>query len=60
VLYEILAAHLETFLARAAGDVSTPDLPRNVMRELRTYLSCGVLAHAFAAHGPKLPRLRRR
>ncbi len=48
MLYEILAAHLETFLARAASDVSTPGLPRYVLRELRSYLSCGVLTHGFA------------
>ncbi len=40
--------HLETFPARAEGDGSTPRLPRHVVRELRSYLTCGVLAHGFA------------
>jgi len=48
VLYSVLAAHLETFLARAEGDGSAPGLPRHVVRELRSYLTCGVLAHGFA------------
>jgi hypothetical protein len=48
VLYSVLAAHLETFLARAEGDGSAPGLPRYVVRELRSYLTCGVLAHGFA------------
>ena len=48
VLYEVLASHLETFLARGADDVTTPGLPRYVVRELRAYLRCGILAHGFA------------
>ena len=48
VLYSVLAAHLETFLGRADGDGSAPGLPRYVVRELRSYLTCGVLAHGFA------------
>lgn len=48
VLHSVLAAHLETFLARAGDDVSTPGLPRYVVRELRSHLTCGVLAHGFA------------
>jgi len=48
VLYEVLAAHLETFLARSEGDGVTPGLPRHVVRELRAYLACGVLARGFA------------
>ena len=34
-LYEVLASHLETFLARGADDGSTPGLPCYVVRELR-------------------------
>ena len=48
VLYEVLALHLETFLARGGGDGVTPGLPRHVRRELRAYLRCGILAHGFA------------
>ena len=48
VLYSVLAAPLETFLARAETDGSTPGLPRYVVHELRAYLTCGVLAHGFA------------
>ena len=45
VLYEVLASHLETFLAYGAGDGVTPGLPRHVVRELRGFLRCGILAH---------------
>jgi hypothetical protein len=48
VLYEVLASHLETFLARSVDDPATPGLPRHVRRELRAYLRCGILAHGFA------------
>ena len=48
VLYEVLASHLETFLAHGVGDGTTPGLPRYVVRELRGYLRCGILAHGFA------------
>jgi len=48
VLYEVLAEHLETFLAREANDWLTPGLPAYVVRELRAYLACGILAHGFA------------
>ncbi len=47
-LFEILATHLETFLARGQGDWLTPGLPAYVVRELRAYLRCGILAHGFA------------
>jgi len=45
VLFEALASHLETFLARSAGDGVSAGLPRHVVRELRAYLRCGILAH---------------
>ena len=48
VLYRILAEHLETFLARIQSDESRGGLPRFVMRELRVFLDCGILAHGFA------------
>jgi hypothetical protein len=45
VLYRTLADELETFLARRGADASP--LPRFVVRELRGFLDCGVLAHGF-------------
>jgi len=48
VLHQVLAGHLETFLARAAGDGTGAGLPRFVEHELRGYLRCGILAHGFA------------
>ncbi len=47
VLQGILFEHLETFLARIAEDPGTPSLPAHVERELRGFLTCGVLAHGF-------------
>ena len=47
VLYQVLLEHLETFLARIADDPATPSLPGYVERELRSYLSCGILAGGF-------------
>ena len=47
VLYRVLAEHLETFLARIADDNTRTGLPRFVVRELRDYLKCGILAHGF-------------
>jgi len=49
VLYEVLASHLETFLARSANGGLRPGLPRHVRRELRAQLRCGLLAHGFAS-----------
>ncbi len=48
VLYEILAAHLETFLARAQTDASNAPLPSYVVQELYGYLQCGILAYGFS------------
>jgi hypothetical protein len=42
----VLADHLETFLARFDDDIRS-DLPRFVVRELREFLRCGVLASGF-------------
>ena len=47
VLYRVLADHLETFLARVEGDEAGGHLPRFVVRELRRFLECGILAHGF-------------
>lgn len=46
VLYKIVAAHLETFLAEV-GAHDGRGLPRYVEKELRAYLRCGILAHGF-------------
>jgi hypothetical protein len=45
VLYQVLAAHLETFLARQQQDGR--HVPRFVERELRKFLECGIAAHGF-------------
>jgi len=46
VLYEVVRAHLATFLAHARETYDAP-LPEYVRRELRGYLRCGVFAHGF-------------
>ncbi|MFT5291968.1 MAG: hypothetical protein ACI8QS_002968 [Planctomycetota bacterium] len=48
VLYELLAAHLETFLARSQDDPCKAPLPSYVVRELTGYLQCGILAYGFS------------
>ena len=47
-LYQLLATHLETFLAQGTGDTGAPGLPDYVVRELRGCLRSGILAHGFA------------
>jgi len=47
VLYRVLQEHLETFLARIESDQGQPSWPEFVKRELRAYLSCGVLCRGF-------------
>ena len=47
-LYQVFQTHLETFLAQVASDPDARDLPKYVKRELRAYLSCGILSHGFA------------
>jgi len=49
ILYQVLAEHLETFLARIDADETRAGLPRFVVRELRALLDCGVLAHGFVS-----------
>jgi hypothetical protein len=46
VLYQVLQEHLASFVAAANDDGD--GLPAFVQKELRSYLSCGVLAHGFA------------
>ena len=43
VLYQIVQAELETFLADASA--RERPVPRFVARELRAFLRCGILAH---------------
>jgi hypothetical protein len=45
VLYGVVQAELETFLARAQA--RERPVPRFVERELRGFLRCGILAHGF-------------
>src|SRR2546426_12370538 len=45
LLYRTIAAHLETFLARQRE--RDREVPHFVEREMRAYLSCGVLACGF-------------
>lgn len=45
LLHAALCAHLETFLDRVHTEEF--DLPSHVIKELREYLACGVLAHGF-------------
>jgi hypothetical protein len=45
VLYGVVQAELETFLARA--EARERPVPRFVERELRGFLRCGILAHGF-------------
>jgi hypothetical protein len=47
-LYQVIGAHLETFLAGTAGDAESSGLPVFIKREFEAYLRCGILAHGFA------------
>ena len=48
ILYRVVEAHLERFLARTAGEEGRPGLPGFVPQEFEAYLRCGILAHGFA------------
>lgn len=47
-LYQVLAEHLSTYLEQAALSSEGAGIPWFVRRELRSFLSCGILAHGFA------------
>jgi hypothetical protein len=47
VLYKVIAAYLETFLASLDADPDAKGLPAYVEREFYDYLQCGILAHGF-------------
>ena len=46
-LYRLVARHLEPFLARIQTDERHGPLPRFVIKELRAFLDCGLLARGF-------------
>ena len=51
VLYQVVAEHLETFLAIVAADPTAKGLPEYVVDEFYAYLQCGILAHGFVRLG---------
>src|SRR5919109_1128675 len=51
VLYKVIAAHLETFLASLDADPDAKGLPDSVQREFYDYLQCGILAYGFLRLG---------
>jgi hypothetical protein len=51
VLYQVVAEHLETFLALLYDDPDAKGLPDYVEREFYEYLHCGILAHGFLRLG---------
>src|SRR4030095_9622568 len=51
LLYQVVADHLETFLALLDADPDAQGLPAYVQRELYDYLQCGVLTHGFLRLG---------
>ena len=51
VLYQVIAEHLETFLALLHDDPDAKGLPAYVEREFYDYLQCGVLAYGFLRLG---------
>jgi hypothetical protein len=51
LLYQVVADHLETFLASLDADPDAKGFPAYVQREFYDYLQCGVLAHGFLRLG---------
>ena len=51
VLYQVVAEHLETFLAGIDADPTAKGLPSYVRDEFYAYLKCGILAHGFVRLG---------
>jgi hypothetical protein len=51
VLYNVIAEHVETFLASLDDDHDAKGLPDYVQREFYDYLQCGILAHGFLRLG---------
>ncbi len=51
VLYNVIAEHLETFVASLHDDPDAKGLPAYVEREFYDYLQCGILAYGFLRLG---------
>jgi hypothetical protein len=51
VLYQVIAEHLETFLASLNDDPEATGLPAYAQREFYDYLRCGILAYGFLRLG---------
>jgi hypothetical protein len=51
ILYQVIADHLETFLATVAADPTATGRPAYVVDEFYAYLQCGILAHGFVRLG---------
>jgi hypothetical protein len=51
VLYQVIAEHLETFLASLHHNPDAKGLPAYVEREFFDYLQCGILAYGFLRLG---------
>ncbi len=51
VLYQVVAEHLETFLASVNADPTAKGLPSYVRDEFQAYLKCGIFAHGFLRLG---------
>jgi hypothetical protein len=51
ILYQVIAEHLETFLATIDADPIAKGLPQHVKDEFYAYLQCGILAHGFLRLG---------
>ncbi|MGQ4808395.1 IS91 family transposase ISPps1 [Candidatus Entotheonellaceae bacterium PAL068K] len=51
VLYQVIAEHLETFVATLAADATAKGLTDYVIEGFYAYLQCGVLAHGFVRLG---------
>jgi Transposase zinc-binding domain len=51
ILYQVIAEHLETFLATLTADPTAKGLPEYVREEFYAYLQCGILAHGCVRLG---------
>jgi Transposase zinc-binding domain len=51
LLYQVVAAQLETFLASLDAEPDSKSLPAYVQREFYDYLQCGILTHGFLRLG---------
>jgi hypothetical protein len=47
VLYQVIAEHVETFLASLTDDPEATGFPASVQREFSDYVRCGILAYGF-------------